>query len=370
MLDGYEPIHGVLLCEGEDVDPNLYYDGEPANLTEEEIAEIRRLHSSDVAIDKDKDGIELHLARCCLERGTPILGICRGSQILNVAAGGSLYQDVEIELCQKNSVPIKHINYEDYDGHRHPVHIVQETPLHGWFRDSLEQSNMVLNVNSYHHQGVKRLGNRFKAMAFSPCGLIEAYYDDNHNPEEGKFTIGLQFHPERMRRDENIAVEDGPRLIPQDIFDYPGCVRVYEDFAKAVISYQRRKSDSLTNRFIVDDHVTNSASNLDFADVLLLNTQRRQNPPVTETTWIRKSKEFKCEAAFLRMSMSSTRSYHPTAFAAGSYKSLVHTPLQLKQSGAPFVNLTGVVSKASTVHQQDKSLSLQYHVQSCCILHS
>lgn len=91
LLDSFEPIHGVLLCEGEDIDPALY-ESDLSQLTPEQVNKIKAEHSSDTTIDKDKDSIELQLARRCLERNIPYLGICRGSQILNVAGGGSLYQ--------------------------------------------------------------------------------------------------------------------------------------------------------------------------------------------------------------------------------------------------------------------------------------
>ncbi|CAD6221323.1 unnamed protein product [Miscanthus lutarioriparius] len=101
LLDSFEPIHGMLLCEGEDIDPYLYDSadaGTDGSLSLEQLEAVRRLHPSDAAIDHEKDSIELRLARRCLERNIPYLGICRGSQVLNVACGGSLYQDVEHEL--------------------------------------------------------------------------------------------------------------------------------------------------------------------------------------------------------------------------------------------------------------------------------
>ncbi|XP_078444392.1 putative glutamine amidotransferase GAT1_2.1 [Wolffia australiana] len=229
MLESFEPIHGVLLCEGEDIDP-AHYQADTSGLSPEELDEIRRLHASDTSIDREKDSIELGLAKLCLERNIPYLGICRGSQILNVACGGTLFHDIDKELVKEGREPVKHIDYDNYDGHRHPVRVLDSTPLHGWFSESLkEDSGMELMVNSYHHQGVKRLAERFVPMAMSRDGLIEAFYDpDAYNPEEGKFIMGLQFHPERMRHPVT------------DEFDYPGCPFAYQAFVKAVIAYQKK----------------------------------------------------------------------------------------------------------------------------------
>lgn len=217
LLESFEPIHGVLLCEGEDIDPS-HYETDVSGLSSNELEEICRLHTSDTAIDKEKDSIELHLAKLCLERNIPYLGICRGSQVLNVACGGTLYQDVEKELSRNGKTDIVfHMDYENYDGHRHRVKVVEGTPLSSWFEESLEKEKMEIEVNSYHHQGVKRLAERFVPMAFASDGLIEGFYDpDAYNPDEGKFIMGLQFHPERMRKGDS------------DEFDYPGCPKAYQ----------------------------------------------------------------------------------------------------------------------------------------------
>ncbi|KAE8716145.1 putative serine/threonine-protein kinase [Hibiscus syriacus] len=231
LLDSYEPIHGVLLCEGEDIDTSLYVD-DTSSLSLEVEEEIRGLHASDTAIDKEKDSIELKLANLCLERNIPYLGICRGSQILNVVSGGTLYKDIGTELTAKlpeNRQRVVHMDYNNYDGHRHPVKVVENTPFQSWFKDSLEEEKMEILVNSYHHQGVKRLAQRFVPMAFAPDGLIEGFYDPNaYNPDEGRFILGLQFHPERMRTPYSQE------------FDYPGCSTIYQEFVRAVTAYQKK----------------------------------------------------------------------------------------------------------------------------------
>ncbi|KAF9674059.1 hypothetical protein SADUNF_Sadunf10G0088500 [Salix dunnii] len=234
LLESFEPIHGVLLCEGEDIDPS-HYDAELSGFSPEELEEIRKVHASDTSIDREKDTIELRLAKLCLERNIPYLGICRGSQVLNVACGGTLFQDVEKELSKK--VPeeqrVAHMDYENYDGHRHVIKVLKNTPLHQWFKYSLEEDKMEMMVNSYHHQGVSKLAQRFVPMAFAPDGLIEGFYDpDAYNPEEGKFIMGLQFHPERMRNQDS------------DDFDYPGCPSAYKEFVKAVIAYEKKLNRS------------------------------------------------------------------------------------------------------------------------------
>ncbi|KAG6655796.1 hypothetical protein CIPAW_05G241300 [Carya illinoinensis] len=195
LLESFEPIHGVLLC----VSTHPFT---MQNCLLFHRKKVRELHASDTTIDKE---IELRLAKLCLERNIPYLGICRGSQLLN-----SLEKELSKQCPELQRVT--HLNYEDYDGHRHPVKVVLHTPLHHWFQDSLEDEKMELMVNSYHHQGVKRLAQRFVPMAFAVDDLVEGFYDpDAYSPGEGKFIMGLQFHPERMR-----------------------------EFVKAVIAYERK----------------------------------------------------------------------------------------------------------------------------------
>jgi gamma-glutamyl-gamma-aminobutyrate hydrolase PuuD len=183
-----EPMDGLLLVEGEDIEPKRFA-SRKANFQY-----LEKTHSL-------KDEIEIQLLRYALRRHLPILGICRGSQLLNVVCGGTLYGDVQKE--KRSHRP--HIDYHNYDTYRHPVSIVPETPLARWYR------RKTLRVNSYHHQGIRELAARFQPMAQADDGLIEAYYDP-----QSAFVVGLQFHPERMLK------------------EYAGNLRVWQAFAAAV----------------------------------------------------------------------------------------------------------------------------------------
>ena len=183
-----ELMDGLLLVEGEDIEPSRY----PAE--EANFSYLEKTHPL-------KDEIELRLLRDALKRRLPILGICRGSQLINIACGGTLFGDVRKEKRSR----LLHIEPKHYDTYRHGVAVVPETPLARWYREP------TLKVNSYHHQGVRRLAKRFQPMAHAEDGLVEAYYD----PRE-KFLVGLQFHPERM------------------LSEYPGNWRVWQAFGRAV----------------------------------------------------------------------------------------------------------------------------------------
>ena len=163
-------MRGLLLVEGEDIEPKHF------KATRENYKHLEKTHPL-------KDEIEIELIRHALHRNLPILGICRGSQLLNVVCGGTLYGDVQKE---KKS-PVKHIDFHHYDSYRHPISIFAGSPLEKWYR------RKTLRVNSYHHQGIRDLAPRFQPMAYAKDGLIEGYYDPKKD-----FVVGLQFHPERM----------------------------------------------------------------------------------------------------------------------------------------------------------------------------
>ncbi len=189
-----ENMQALLLVEGPDIEPK-HYKADKANFRY-----LEETHAT-------KDEIEIRLVRRALRHRLPILGICRGSELVNVLCGGTLYGDVQKE--RKSRLP--HIDYDHYDTYRHGLTIIPGTPLAQWYK------RRTLRVNSYHHQGIRQLAPRFTPMAYAEDGLIEAYYDPRSD-----FTVGLQFHPERMLK------------------DYPGNLRVWKAFASAVHLNARR----------------------------------------------------------------------------------------------------------------------------------
>lgn len=170
-LPGYlADMRGLLLVEGEDIEPKHF------KARRENYSHLEKTHPL-------KDDIEMELIRHALRKNLPILGICRGSQLLNVVCGGTLYGDVQREKKSR----LKHINFDHYDSYRHPISIVAGSPLEKWY------ARKALRVNSYHHQGIRDLAPRFRPMAYTKDGLVEGYYDPKKN-----FVVGLQFHPERL----------------------------------------------------------------------------------------------------------------------------------------------------------------------------
>jgi gamma-glutamyl-gamma-aminobutyrate hydrolase PuuD len=178
---------GLLMVEGGDVHPS-YYKGRTPVAQLDEVSPV-------------KDDLEFWLCREALRRRLPILGICRGLQILNIVYGGTLHGDVQKE----RGTALPHMDLDHYDTYRHPVRVIPGTPLHRWY------GRTDLRVNSYHHQGVRALPVPLQPMAVASDGLVEGLYD----PSRG-FVVGLQFHPERM------------------LAEYPGNHRVFQEFGRAV----------------------------------------------------------------------------------------------------------------------------------------
>lgn len=161
-----EKFDGFLLTGGQDVSPELY--GEERLDLCGECSSLR-------------DGMEKRLFTDAVEEDKPVLGICRGIQFINAVLGGTLYQDL---TAQKPS-DTEHCQKPPYDRPVHRVDIKCGTPLYELI------GKQSLYVNSYHHQAVKELAPRLRAMAYSSDGLTEAVY----MPDKS-FVWAVQWHPE------------------------------------------------------------------------------------------------------------------------------------------------------------------------------
>ncbi len=168
-------IDGFLFTGGHDVSPELYGE-EPSSVCGE--------------VCKERDEMEMALFRIAYEQDKPILGICRGIQFINVAMGGTLYQYLPTEHLSET----EHHQTPPYDIPIHSVKLVSDTPLFHIFKAETVQ------VNSYHHQAIKKLATELKAMALSDDGLIEAIYI----PAK-KFIWAVQWHPEFSFRNDTYS---------------------------------------------------------------------------------------------------------------------------------------------------------------------
>ena len=168
----YDRLDGVLIPGGVDMDPGTFGENRSPHLGR---------------IDSARDTVELTFARWATEDKKPLLGLCRGSQVINVALGGSLYQDIEAEFPHA----IKHDYFptagfaRDYLAH--PVTVATGSRL----ESILGRSDV--RVNSMHHQGVKALAPGLVVSAVAPDGLIEGLESAN-----GHFMVGVQWHPESL----------------------------------------------------------------------------------------------------------------------------------------------------------------------------
>jgi putative glutamine amidotransferase len=168
----YERLDGVFIAGGVDVDPDSY--GEER-------------HELCGNTDLARDRVELQFTRWALADGKPMLGVCRGMQILNTATGGTLFQDCAALYPDS----LKHDYFptagfaRDYLAH--DIRIEPGTRLHGVFGSERAP------VNSMHHQGIRELGDGLVASAWAPDGLIEAVEHEEHG-----FAIGVQWHPEML----------------------------------------------------------------------------------------------------------------------------------------------------------------------------
>lgn len=162
LLDG---VDALLLSGGADIDPR-HYRAVP--------------HPALGAIEAERDAFEFALFAEARRRGLPVLAICRGLQLVNIALGGTLWQDLPTERAP-------HLQSAKRTDRVHPVEVAPGTRL----REALEAE--VVRVNSFHHQAIRDLAPGLVATARTPDGLIEGI-----ESEEGSWLLGVQWHPEEF----------------------------------------------------------------------------------------------------------------------------------------------------------------------------
>jgi putative glutamine amidotransferase len=165
----YQRMDGVFLAGGGDMNPACYG---------------QDIHSKTEGLDSLRDDAELKFARWALNDHKPLLGVCRGAQALNVAAGGTLIQDVNDQVPHA----IRHQYFPDKprDYVAHGIDTVSGTRLSAIL-------GREARVNSFHHQAVLNIADGFRVAAYAPDGIVEAIEHAN-----GTFAIGVQWHPESL----------------------------------------------------------------------------------------------------------------------------------------------------------------------------
>ncbi len=169
-----EKMDGLLLSGGSDLDPGYY--------GEEPVFEFG-------GATPERDTFEMALLRLAFRRGTPVFGICRGLQMLNVALGRTLYQDLPSQFGKSTRT---HWQETPKWQPAHEIEILHDSHL------AKITGRQRSKVNSYHHQGIKELADGLAVSARSPDGVIEAV--EYRNLAE-RWLIGVQWHPEMMREE-------------------------------------------------------------------------------------------------------------------------------------------------------------------------
>lgn len=165
----------LLLTGGGDIDPVRY--GEAP-------------HPADYEVQPARDRLELTLCRTALDRDVPLLGICRGLQVLNVGTHGSLIQDIPTQVSR----PLTHRITDPRDALAHEIRLTGDSRLTALLRpDTLDGETCL--VNSRHHQAIGRLGAGLVVTALAADGIIEAV----EHPS-ARFCVAVQWHPENFRR--------------------------------------------------------------------------------------------------------------------------------------------------------------------------
>jgi len=191
-------IDGIIFTGGGDILPQRYQGSS---------------HPLVTFVDEDRDCFEFSLFNAIISKGLPFFGICRGFQVINVALGGNLYEDI----LDQSPLALRHQYHQDFarDYLAHSVQVKPNSQLAEILGDTEVQ------VNSFHHQGVKQLASNLEPTAYAPDGIIEGF-EMNDYP----FGMAVQWHPENLGA-------------------YPRMRALFEAFVKAASSYQHKKASLL-----------------------------------------------------------------------------------------------------------------------------
>ncbi len=170
-----ETIDGLLLTGGADVDPARYQ---------------AKRHPTFEAAEEGRDEYETSLVTGALQRDAPVLAVCRGIQVMNVAYGGTLIQDIPTEVTGA----LSHLVASPAFAIAHEVWISSDSRLWSLMRDTLSGQDACA-VNSRHHQAVQQVAAGFKIVATAPDGVTEAI-----EKPDARFCLAVQWHPENFWR--------------------------------------------------------------------------------------------------------------------------------------------------------------------------
>lgn len=175
VIDAYlASVDAVIIPGGRDVDPALYHESR---------------HDKTQIPHQLLDRFEIAVVKKAIALDKPLLGICRGLQLINVALGGTLYQDIPSEIPHA----LKHNMHPDYAKPAHQVRVCKDTPLAKLWAETLSDNEMLIGVNSRHHQAIKDLACGLEPMAYATDGILEAFY-----MPKARFVMAVQWHPELM----------------------------------------------------------------------------------------------------------------------------------------------------------------------------
>ncbi len=186
-----EHIDGLLLSGGQDVHPK-YYNSEPSPWLG--------------AVHDERDVFEMEAIKIAIERKIPLLGVCRGQQLINVAFGGTLYQDIPQEIKTSD---LLHTQRESRQKATHRVEITPGSRLHAIL------GSTAIWTNSFHHQSVKECAPGFMVVAHASDGVVEGIEKSGDH-----FVLGVQWHPEMMS-------------------DEPGTKKLFEAFVSEALKYAK-----------------------------------------------------------------------------------------------------------------------------------